>query len=171
MYKFLIIIIALMFAGAGGYYVNSAGGGIISDIVAGNVTTQETLIPVNTDEIPGIYVCNTVSTCKNKYTLLLKSDKTVELTQNTEKVENETKDESTETDTVEKLTGTNVEKGNWDIGVQNMLVITLTEQGEEIYEVPQKIIVKNVRNTTLSKISYTKNNYKDMTNPIFIRQE
>lgn len=64
-----------------------------------------------------------------------------------------------------------IEKGNWDLGVQNMLIITIKEYGTSTYEIPQKIVVQNVQPTILSKISYTKSIYKDMINPVFIKQD
>lgn len=64
-----------------------------------------------------------------------------------------------------------IEKGNWTIGVQNMLVINLLEVGTTTYNVPQKLVVKNVGASTLSKISYTKANYKNMIKPVFVKQD
>lgn len=175
MYKYLIIGIALMFFSAGAYYINSAGGGLISDIVAGNITSEANLTPLNIEKIPGIYVCNTSTTCKNKYTLSLKNDKTLELTRTLLTTNNNPKKNQTDSDAIDTTTLNGAlltsEQGTWDLGVQNMLVMTLTGSGETSYTIPQKIIIKNVRNTTLSKISYTKNNYKDMISPIFIRTE
>lgn len=63
------------------------------------------------------------------------------------------------------------EKGEWSIGVQNMLVVTFFGLGTTTYEIPQKFVIKNVGASTLSKISYTKSNYKDMVSPVFIKQE
>lgn len=168
MYKFLIISTAFMFIVAGGYYVNVAGGGIMGDIITGNITTQETLIPLVIEDIPGTYLCNTSSTCKNKYTLILKNDKTAELKRTTSLTATnvEGDDESNNENTL-----TSTEVGTWDIGVQNLLVVTLIQQEDTIYAIPQKIVIKNVKAKTLSKISYTKAHYKDMNNPIFIKQE
>ena len=172
MYKFLIIIVAVMFIAAGGYYVDVAGGGIVGNIVMGNITTQDTLIPLSPDDIPGTYVCNTSATCKHKYSLVIKNDKTIELirelsaatsSQNTPDT-NQDNNEASNVDTTTEI-------GNWDLGVQNMLVITITGQGELVYDIPQKIVIKKVTAKTLSKISYTKNNYKDIISPIFIKQE
>lgn len=64
-----------------------------------------------------------------------------------------------------------VEKGDWSLGVMNLLVITFTETGSSTYDIPQKIVVKSVGASLLSKISYTKSNYKDMVKPVFIKQE
>lgn len=187
MYKYMIIAIALMFITAGGYYVNNAGGGIMGNIITGNITSQESLIPVNIDEIPGLYTCFTASTCKNRYTLLLRSDKSAELIRvqketiekkDTKEINDEViTDTSDEERLINKDTATDesfastTEKGNWDIGVQNMLVITLLTEDEINYAVPQKIVIKNVGIKTLSRISYTRKNYTDMNNPIFIKQD
>lgn len=175
MYKYLIITIALMFTAAGGYYIDQAGGGIMGNIIIGNITTQETLVPINPDDMLGVYTCHTTATCKNTYILILKEDRTFELTKKITTVTPE------ETNTANEIMRTNndqdeeipndTEKGNWDIGVQNMLILTITGKGLDNYDVPQKIVAKNVTQKTLSRISYTKNNYKDMTNPIFIKQE
>jgi len=64
-----------------------------------------------------------------------------------------------------------IDKGNWSLAVQNMLVVTLKEQGTTTYDVPQKLVVKNVGASTLSRISYTKSVYSDMINPTFVKQE
>jgi hypothetical protein len=148
-----------------------AGGGIMGNIIMGNITTQETLTPLNVEDIPGTYVCNTSATCKNKYTLLLKSDKSAELTREvttikktSDIVSGQTANEGPSDNTI-----SSTEIGNWDLGVQNMLVITITGKEESVYDIPQKIVIKNVKNKTLSKISYTKSNYKDMSSPIFIK--
>lgn len=226
MYKYLIIGVSLMFISGGSYYINKAGGGLISEVVSGN--TQTTITPLNLENIPGVYICGVTSGCENEYVLLLKNDKTVEMTSvsadnqipfttNTSdtsiKAGKETpvpdskvssgSDNMTATSTEVATDGTTtpnnetssdptsqvlsnvtsleelpnngspsiVEKGTWDLGVQNMLVITLTEYGTTTYEVPQKLVIKNVEGNTLSKISYTKINYKDMVTPVFIKQE
>ncbi len=179
MYKYLIIACALMFIGAGGYYVNNAGGGIMGNIITGNITSQESLVPLNEENIPGMYVCNNVSTCKNKYILLLKSDKTAELTRapkvssddTTEDVTSDNENQPAEETSFTPEIDNNTETGNWNLDVQNMLVVTIVKQGQTDYTIPQKIVIKNVNTKTLSKISYTKTNYKDMNNPIFIRQD
>lgn len=162
-----------MFTLAGGYYIDTAGGGIMGDIIMGNITSQDTLIPLNPDDIPGTYICNTVSTCKNKYTLILKNDKTIELlrTLATKTAPNNNEQVGTDTDPADSVPDSDTEKGDWNLDVQNILVINITGKGDKEYDVAQKIVVKNVRSKTLSKISYTKANYKDMSNPIFIKQE
>lgn len=147
----------------------------MGNIITGNITTQETLVPINPDDMPGVYTCHTAATCKNTYILVLKGDKTFELTKKiTTVVQEETNTESeilaTNSNPNEEISN-DTEKGNWDIGVQNMLILTITGKGLDNYDVPQKIVAKNVTQKTLSRISYTKNNYKDMTNPIFIKQE
>lgn len=153
-----------MFILAGGYYVNVAGGGMISNIITGNISTQETLLPLNKEQIPGIYICNTTATCTQKYTLLLKEDSTAELKKTQNYNENQT------AENIETVENEHIEKGIWDIGVQNMLIITLTEKDDILYEKKQKIVIKNVKEKTLSKISYTKNNYKDIHTMIFIKK-
>lgn len=168
MYKYFIIVIALMFISAGGYYVNVAGGGIMSNIITGNITSQDMLAPVNIDDLPGVYICSTISTCKTKYTLILKDDKTAELIKSQIKTE---QDATSGNDTESESNTSISEIGVWNIEIKNTLVITLTEKAETKYSVPQKIVIRNVRSKTLSKISYTKNNYKDMHNPIFFKEE
>lgn len=61
------------------------------------------------------------------------------------------------------------EKGSWDLTLQNILVVTFNESGTTTYEVPQKIVVKGVGASILSKINYTKSVYKDMEKPVFIK--
>lgn len=162
MYKYLIIGVAFMFISAGAYYINQAGGGLISNIVAGNINEEDNLTPINPENIPGTYICNTTSTCQNKYILSLKNDATVELTRTIPSTEN---NNDITTSTV------STEKGIWDLAIQNMLIITILGDSDTTYDIPQKIVIKNVKNTTLSKISYTRSKYKDMISPIFIKQE
>ncbi|MBP6948613.1 MAG: hypothetical protein KBC41_03270 [Candidatus Pacebacteria bacterium] len=165
MYKYLIVLIALMFIVSGGYYMNLAGGGMLGNIFTGNITTQDTLVPLVVEDIPGVYTCNSISTCKNLYTLILREDNTTEL-QITQK------DSLNDSDTPEEIQIFSVtEKGVWHIDVKNILVITLTEKESENYDVPQKIVISNVRKKILSKISYTKSNYTDVSTMIFIKQE
>lgn len=65
-----------------------------------------------------------------------------------------------------------LEKGVWDLDIQNILIITIKERGTSTYQVPQKIVVRNIDNLVkFSKISYTKSNYEGMINPIFVKQE
>ena len=149
MYKVLIIFIALLFTLAGGYYISTAGGGVMADVITGDVTSSESLRPINEEDMVGTFACLNSSTCKNPYTLVLHSDKSVFLF----KVEPEKLEENVE----------------WSIGVKNMLVINLTSSNQEEYGVPQKIVINNVTSKILSKISYTKTRYKDMHNPIFAK--
>ena len=151
MYKYLIVGVALMFFTSGAYYLQGAGGGAIVDAIAGKDITQENFMPVNQENIPGTYSCKTISTCKHPYTLTLRNDGSVELSSDRSKNTPET--------------------GTWNLDVQNILVITLDLQENSSYPTPQKIVIKDVKTKTLSKISYTRSNYPDMTNPIFIREE
>lgn len=64
-----------------------------------------------------------------------------------------------------------IDRGTWDVVIQNMLVITLITQGTTTYDTPQKIVIKNVDPMRLSKISFTKTIYPNMVQPTFIRQE
>lgn len=156
MYKYLIIGVALMFFSSGAYYYMQGPGGIvIGDAIAGKSITETSFAPINQESISGTYVCNTVATCKHQYTLLLNNDGTVELLH---------KATSTESPDI-------TESGTWNLEVKNMVSIKIIEKGDLVYARPQKIIIKDVKPTTLSKISYTKGNYTDMVNPIFIRQE
>jgi hypothetical protein len=236
MYKTLIVGVALMVFVSAGYYINKVGGPLITDAIAGNRPNYDTP-PIDQDAIPGMYVCDSLSGCANKYVLLLKSDQTAEMIflQSTEEIqssigdinkkntsplqeqvmilkkeensldssststqtqevspsstelvpvvttsneplfdEGEQKTENKNTSTLDIVNDnslTNVEKGEWSIGVQNMLVVTFNEYGTTTYTVPQKFVIKDISTTTLSEISYTKSNYKDMVNPIFLKQQ
>ncbi len=162
MYKVLIIFIALLFTLAGGYYISTAGGGVMADVITGDVTSSESLRPINEEDMVGTFACLNSSTCKNPYTLVLHSDKSVFLF----KVEPEKLEENVPYE--DQDIGV-YEKGEWSIGVKNMLVINLTSSNQEEYGVPQKIVINNVTSKILSKISYTKTRYKDMHNPIFAK--
>lgn len=63
-----------------------------------------------------------------------------------------------------------VKKGTWDFGNGNILIVSITEQGTTTLESPQKFIIKQVRASLLSGISYNKLVYKDMIKPVFIKQ-
>lgn len=230
-----------MFISGGSYYINRAGGGLISEVISGR-NIQTSLVPIAPETIPGVFTCGADSGCENSYTILLKEDRTVEMTRpvyidskddenndggETESEEVEvisseenavaTADTSTTTTTVaqdetqaasatdqeepsmnkavtlsddttseninkkssktakseessEKLTFI-IDKGTWTLGVQNMLVLTFNEYGTSTYNIPQKLVVKDVGISTLSKISFTKTNYTNMTNPVFTKQE
>lgn len=160
MYKVLIIFIALLFALVGGYYISTAGGGIMKDIIVGDVSSQESLVPISEDDLAGVFTCLNSSTCKHPYTLILNTDKTVQLLQGSPS------DISQDEDNQNNIT---VEHGLWNIGVKNMLVITLNGNNNEEYSVAQKIVINNVTSKILSKISYTKTHYPDMHNPIFVK--
>jgi hypothetical protein len=69
-------------------------------------------------------------------------------------------------DHVEPIT---IEKGTWDITVQNMIVINFTEQGTTTYAIPRKLVVKSTTGKRLSKINYTKSIYKEMKDPVFVK--
>lgn len=248
MYKYLIIGIAFMFTISGNYYIRKAGGAeLISKAMSGETKTNSIPLPIG--DMVGLYICDTLSGCKNKHILLLKSDQTSELlqisndvevtneeiseinTENTEitknnfKIENEinldrasstedselnsnkelqnssTEQISTTTvindkmSTYEEIIPSNddnteissqlvstfgldknsiftIEKGTWDLDIQNILVINIKERGTSTYQVPQKIVVKNIDESgTFSKISYTKSNYENMINPTFVKQQ
>ncbi len=63
-----------------------------------------------------------------------------------------------------------ITKGTWGLTSNNILILTLTEQGTTTFEVPRKLIVKKVGASLLSRIDYNKNHYKDMVKPVFVRQ-
>ncbi len=238
MYKYLIIAIAFMSIGGGGYYLRSSGGAELIDKALSN-DKQTILNPPTTESVSGLYVCNPTSGCKNKYVLLLKADQTAEMllltpetinpetniedsltkddsisktetlsaeannsstTQNIEVINTENAsntiqipqvgqdikeipEDSNKTDITPTVTipdslnnlskeeNPNTDKGTWDFGVQNMLVITFNEHGTSTYNIPQKVVIKNVNNDSLSRMNYTKSIYEDMINPVFIKQE
>lgn len=243
MYKYLIIGIAFVFTLSGNYYIRKAGGAeLISKAVSGE--TKNNSIPLPIGDMVGLYVCDTLSGCKNKHILLLKSDQTSELLQisndteitnddfseivieteqnvvqnqnsntletatstennqeqnysnvNIEQVSTTTNTSSNEFSNTEEIIPSNddnneissqlistfelnkdsiftIEKGTWDLDMQNILIINIKERGTSTYQVPQKIVVKNIDESgTFSKISYTKSNYENMVNPTFVKQQ
>lgn len=88
-----------------------------------------------------------------------------------EDIELQPLDKNISPEIVDTRPSSTTEKGNWDIGVQNMLVITFTEQGTTTYDVPQKLVIKNVEASILSKIHYTKSLYQEMKDPVFVKQD
>lgn len=64
----------------------------------------------------------------------------------------------------------NIVKGSWGLGHNNILIITLTEQGTTTFEIPQKLIIKKIESSVLSRIDFNKTDYKDMIKPAFVRE-
>ncbi|MCF7843726.1 hypothetical protein K9M47_02410 [Candidatus Gracilibacteria bacterium] len=166
MYKYLIIGIALMFTLSGSYYINKAGGGdLIEKVISGNTPTNS--LPPSPESVSGVYVCSKSFGCNSKFILLLKNDMTAKIVHENEKSEMFEVLDINELDASSEL---DTETGFWDIGIQGMLVVTIYEHLGNEYTPAQKIVIKNIGKTMLSSINYSKNNYKNMTKPVFIRQ-
>jgi hypothetical protein len=67
----------------------------------------------------------------------------------------------------EKNPESTLEKGTWDLDVQNMLVIKIETSATSTLEVPRKFVIKSVDTKTLSNINYTKKVYISMRDPVF----
>lgn len=67
----------------------------------------------------------------------------------------------------EKNPESTLEKGTWDLDVQNMLVIKIETSATSTLEVPRKFVIKSVDTKTLSNINYTKKVYTSMRDPVF----
>lgn len=65
----------------------------------------------------------------------------------------------------------NLEKGSWSFGSGNIIIAVFTEYGTTTYKTPHKLIIKKVEASILSRISFNKENYKDMLKPVFLREE
>ena len=215
-YRYLIIGMAVMFSASGYYYINQAGG---ADIIIGAISGDKKIntMPLNVENVVGVYACDVNSGCNGDYILLLKNDKSAEMlhtlftedikdknnnsilidtkiqkyssdisTTDEEGVSNNdtqnnvtsSQDDSSKLSSLNSLSelsnsdsGDNIlDKGDWDMGVQNMLIINFKENNNDAYKIPQKVVIKQVDGNILSKISYTKTTYKDMLKPVFVRQ-
>ena len=67
----------------------------------------------------------------------------------------------------EKNPESTLEKGTWDLDIQNMLVIKIETSATSTLEVPRKFVIKSVDAKTLSNINYTKKVYTSMRDPVF----
>lgn len=63
-----------------------------------------------------------------------------------------------------------LKKGNWLLVRSNVIILTVTDNGDVKLDTPQKIIINKIDSNSLSRISYNKNEYKDMTKPVFLRE-
>jgi hypothetical protein len=63
-----------------------------------------------------------------------------------------------------------LKKGTWSLVRGNVIILTLTDNGDAKLATPQKIIINKIDTNSLSRISYNKTDYKDMTKPVFLRE-
>jgi hypothetical protein len=64
-----------------------------------------------------------------------------------------------------------IEKGTWELGSNNILIITLTDNATTTYDVPHKLVVQKVSTSTIQKILYNKDFFPTLHKPIFNRQD
>lgn len=197
MYRKLILGILLLVSSSATYYVVFSGGSnVITGAIKNDVTPSYNTPTV--DMLSGIYTCDKSSGCLGPITLTLKDDNTVEMVTPLNLINNEGKevsvdmsapqtvDEKTETVTVTEANestgdfllgdssdddGFLLERGSWDIGTNNILIVSLTETGTSTYDRYHKFIAQKVSTSTIQKISFPKEFFPGFNKPSFMRQE
>jgi hypothetical protein len=198
MYKYLVVGVTVIIILGAGYYLRTSGGAtLIGDAYAQDAHTS--LNPTSIEAIPGVYFCDNSSGCVSTSTLVLKDDNTLDMTTvstssseisiisepTTEEVQEEIQDEDVqpvnsvsatpEEESSEKISFTEIvtttEKGTWDIGNNNILIIALTGSATTTYDVAKKIIIQHVSTSTLSRFSFNRIQYPSFKRPVFLKQQ
>jgi hypothetical protein len=187
MYKYLVVGVTVSIIFGAGYYLRTSGGAeLIGDAYAQDAYTS--LNPTSIEAIPGVYFCDTRSGCVSTSTLVLKDDNTLDMltiatssyavddeTRGTlERFEHLTASEDTNSQEGLFLSegfSTIVEKGTWDVGNNNMLIIALTGSATTTYDVAKKIVIQHVSTSTLSRFTFNRLQHPTFRRPIFLKQQ
>lgn len=193
MYRKLILGILLAVASSATYYVVFSGGAnVITNAVRNDVTPSYNTPTV--EMMSGIYSCTKLQGCLATTTLTLKDDNTAEMVssvaessvvgggvesgeskvgeQPTQETEVNSYATITEDSSGLPLAGTVLlERGSWELGTNNILIVTLTESGTSTYERYHKFIAQNVSTSTIQKITFPKDLFPSLVKPVFIRLE
>lgn len=158
MYQVTVLGILFALLLGGGYYITKSDNkSMISGTLLEEKSMQTDFIPT-AENIVGRYLCDRASGCENEKTLAILSDGNVEISTN--------KNEGIEI-------SNDVEKGQWSLGNGNTVVMSFDKtytEGDESTTTTSTLFVQSVSSTTLAKISFDRNIYKDMKKPVFTRQ-
>ena len=189
MYRKLILGILLVVASSATYYVVFSGGAnVITSALRNDVTPS-----YNTPTVEMIYSCTKSQGCLGTTTLTLKDDNTLEILSSivkpvviSEGLELEESKASAEggqeagqsgyvssegsevTSLAESLL---LERGSWELGTNNILIMTITESGTSTYERYHKLVAQKVSTSTIQKITFAKELFPSLHKPIFTRLE
>lgn len=192
MYRKLILGILLAVASSATYYVVFSGGAnVITNAVRNDVTPSYNTPTV--EMMSGIYSCTKLQGCLATTTLTLKDDNTAEMVSSVaespvsggaEFGENKVGEQPTSEAEVNSYTASAeensdltsvgkvlLERGSWELGTNNILIVTLTESGTSTYERYHKFIAQNVSTSTIQKITFPKDLFPSLAKPVFIRLE
>lgn len=193
MYRKLILGILLAVASSATYYVVFSGGAnVITNAVQNDVTPSYNTPTI--EMLTGIYSCTKDRGCLGTTTLTLKDDNSVEMittmirprgvSEGLELEESNIPSEGVVVPTTNEQTAissedlitvneeeTTIERGSWDLGSNNILIVTLTESGTSTYERYHKFIAQKVSTSTIQKITFTKDIFPSFQKPIFTREE
>lgn len=187
MYRKLILGILLSVSLSATYYVVFSGGGnVLSSAITNDVTPSYNTPTI--EMISGIYSCSKQSGCLATSTLTLKDDNTAEMitsplksvvmvtTPGSEEVSTSATDSvdysnTQETETTTLVREDTLEKGTWDLGANNILIINLTDSGTSTYDRVHKMIAQRVSTSTIQKITFAKDLFPFFAKPIFTREE
>lgn len=103
--------------------------------------------------LQGTYLCDAATGCLNPRTLVLLAGDEVKMTTNFD-------------NGVEIVD----EVGTWAMGTDGVLTIFLTGNTKEQYKIPRTFTSKYVSQNTLSGITFDSTLYRDLKNPVFLRQ-
>ncbi len=159
MYQIAVLGILFALLLGGGYYITKSDDkSMISGTLLEEKSVQTDFIPT-AENILGRYFCDRVSGCQSERTLNILSDGSVEMsTNNNEGIE----------------ISNDIEKGQWSIGGRNTILMSFNKtsgEGEESTTTTSTLFVQSVSSTTLAKISFDRNIYKDIKKPVFAKQE
>jgi hypothetical protein len=184
MYKYLVIGVTVSIIFGAGYYLRTSGGAaLIGDAYAQDA--HASLNPTNIEAIPGVYFCDPSSGCLSTSTLFLKDDNTLDMiitstsssvianeeVSVSEEQENTSIGEENGQESTNLNLVTTTEKGTWDIGNSNILIIALTGSATTTYDVAKKIIIQHVSTSTLSRFSFSRPQYPTFKRPVFLKQQ
>lgn len=152
MYQTLVLGLGILLLVGVGYFIQHTDSqGVISHSI--EVTASSSSATAKQNTAPGTYLCDSENGCTNPRTLSIYEDGTLKL--------------STSFDNgVEVLD----EAGTWKIENEGMMTIRITETATNVYQNPRTLQVKYISGTTLSGLSYDESQFKDLKNPVFIRQ-
>lgn len=152
MYQTIVLGLGVLLVIGGGYLIEHTDkqGVIRSTISAtsGNSTTTTQGV-----SIAGVYLCDAATGCPNPRTLTLAEDGGLKM--------------NTYIDNGVEVMD---EVGSWAKGTDGTLTLFMTGAQSGVYKTPHALEIKYVSPSTLSGISYDPSQYKDVKNPVFLRQ-
>jgi len=142
----------LILGGSGFYFIKADRYGVLGQSISGN---RSDVISDKISEVSGDYACTPSNGCQDNITLTLNEDGTCSIIT-----------------TYEGGAETLSEKGRWFIsGKGRGITLNILGNQNEDYQMSKKIVVNTITVAALSKLAFSKEDYPNMENPRFWKNQ